>query len=67
MPRQPISYDNTCFYKIVCKNLDIHDIYVGHTTDFTTRKYYHKYNCNNPNHKKQRLFVHKFVRDNGGW
>ena len=44
MPRQPINYDNTCFYKIVCKNLDIHDIYVGHTTDFTTRKLHHKHN-----------------------
>ena len=47
MPRHPINYDNTCFYKIVCKNLDIHDIYVGHTTDFTTRKTAHKTASNN--------------------
>ena len=47
MPRHPINYDNTCFCKIVCKNLDIHDIYVGHTTDFTTRKTAHKTASNN--------------------
>ena len=26
------------FCKIVCKDLDIKDLYVGHTTDFKTRK-----------------------------
>ena len=65
MPRQPINYDNTCFYKIVCKNLDIHDIYVGHTTDFTTRKLHHKNNSNNAN--KNNIYVYRFIRDNGGW
>ena len=67
MPRQPINYDNTCFYKIVCKNLDIHDIYVGHTTDFTTRKLRHKNNCKNPNNKNYNQNVYRFIRDNGGW
>ena len=65
MPRHPINYDNTCFYKIVCKNLDIHDIYVGHTTDFTTRKTAHKTASNN--NKKKPSLVYKFIKDNGGW
>ena len=67
MPRQPINYDNTCFYKIVCKNVDIHDIYVGHTTDFTTRKTRHKNICMNPNFKGHNSRVYSFIRDNGGW
>ena len=67
MPRQPINYDNTCFYKIVCKNLDIHEIYIGHTTDFTTRTLRHKNNCKNPNNKSYNQNVYRFIRDNGGW
>jgi hypothetical protein len=39
MPKQPINYENTIIYKIVCNNLNINDCYVGHTTDFTRRKY----------------------------
>ena len=42
MPRIKIDYSNTMFYKIVCKDLDIKDFYVGHTTDFKTRKNCHK-------------------------
>lgn len=38
MPKLPINYSNTHFYKIVCKNADIKDCYVGHTTDFKRRK-----------------------------
>ena len=38
MPRQKRDYSSTHFYKIVCKDLDIRDFYIGHTTDFTTRK-----------------------------
>ena len=67
MPRQPINYDNTCFYKIVCKNLDIHDMYVGHTTDFTSRKTQHKNTCKNLNDKSYNRYVYRFIRDNGGW
>ena len=42
MPRVPIDYSQTHFYKIVCRNTDIKDCYVGHTTDFTKRKNRHK-------------------------
>ena len=52
MPRQDINYDNTYFYKIVCKDLNRQDLYVGHTTNFRIRKNGHKTACNNPNAKK---------------
>ena len=38
MPRNKLEYSNTHFYKIACKDLDIQDFYLGHTTDFRTRK-----------------------------
>ena len=46
MPKS-VDYSNTCFYKLCCKDVDIKDIYVGHTTNFRLRKSHHKACCNN--------------------
>jgi hypothetical protein len=54
-------------YKICCNDLNIKDIYVGHTTNFIKRKAQHKHTCNNPNKKEYNLKVYSFIRDNGGW
>jgi len=67
MPRNPIDYNNTCFYKLVCKDLSIKDCYVGHTTDFNSRRRGHKTTCNNTNAKNYNLFVYQFIREHGGW
>ena len=67
MPRQPIDYTNTHFYKICCNNLNITDIYVGHTTDFRRRKSQHKMRCCNENSKQYNLQVYRFIRDHGNW
>ena len=67
MPKQPINYENTIIYKLVCKNLNVKDLYVGHTTNFTKRKYQHHHNCTNPQNKHYNLFVYDFIRNNGGW
>ena len=66
MPRKPIDYSNTHFYKIVCKDLNITDCYVGHTTDFTKRKNAHKNNCLNQNNRKYNSYLYVFIRNNGG-
>jgi hypothetical protein len=50
-------------YKIVCNDLEIKDIYVGHTTDFIRRKTQHKSSCI----KKQNVKLYKTIHDNGGW
>jgi hypothetical protein len=63
MPRVPIDYNNTLIYKIVCKNLDVKDIYVGHTTNFTKRKNQHKINYN----KEYNCKLYRTIQDNGGW
>ena len=60
-------YHNGLIYKIVCKDSEISDIYVGSTVNFTQRKDCHKSNTNNINSEKYNLYVYKFIRDNGNW
>lgn len=67
MPFKPIDYNNTCFYKIVCKDLNIKDCYVGHTTDFVSRKSKHKSNSNNEKSKYYNFYVYEFIREHGGF
>ena len=67
MPKTPIDYSKTIIYKLVCKDLDVKDLYVGHTTNWKQRKSSHKSNTNNSNSKSYNLKVYKMMRDNGGW
>ena len=67
MPRNKIDYSNTHFYKIVSKDLEKKDFYIGHTTDFKTRKNCHKRVCNNSNDRNHNLPIYQFIRDNKGW
>ena len=67
MPLKAINYDKTHFYKIVCRDTSIKDCYVGHTTDFNSRKSKHKSRCSNPTDKKHNYNVYRFIRANGGW
>ena len=67
MPKQTINYDNTHFYKICCKDIDVTDIYVGATTDFIRRKSQHKTRCCNEKAKDHYTYKYQTIRDNGGW
>jgi hypothetical protein len=67
MPRTNIDYSKTTIYKICCKDLDIKEIYVGHTTDMRRRKTEHRRKCNNENSKVYNFKVYQFIRENGGW
>jgi hypothetical protein len=67
MPRKEIDYSKTVIYKIVCNDLTVTDLYVGHTTDFVVRKYGHKSRCHNVNSKRYNLKVYQMIRANGGW
>jgi hypothetical protein len=64
MPKEEIDYSNTIIYKIYCKDPIVNDIYVGHTTNFTKRKYSHKIECNN---LKNHIKIYDTIRQNGGW
>ena len=67
MPRKPIEYNKTQFYKIVCKDLQLTDCYVGHTTNFATRKAVHKHNAVNPNAKDHTSHLYQHIKTHGGW
>ncbi len=67
MPRKVIDYSKTVIYKIVCNDLNVKDVYVGHTTGFTKRKTTHKSHCLNPNDSKHNLKIYKMIRENGDW
>jgi len=63
MPKRDVDYSNTFFYKIVCRDLSITDLYVGHTTNFIIRRYSHK----NKTIRGNNIYLYQFIRDNGGW
>ena len=67
MPKLPMDYSNTYFYKLVCKDTNISDCYVGHTTHFAKRKNHHKYCCITPSDQSYNHNVYQFIRNNGGW
>ena len=67
MPRTSINYANTIIYKLVCKDPNITECYVGHTTDFIRRKRSHKNNCYYSSSSKYNLYVYTYIRDNGDW
>ena len=62
MPKKSVDYTNTIIYKIVCKDLTIKDLYIGHTTQFTKRKSGHKADLKIKKHKLQITIL-----ENGGW
>ena len=67
MPKVQTDYKNTIFYKLCCKDTNVTDIYVGHTTNFVQRKNGHKTSCLNTNDKKYNQYVYTFIRAYGGW
>ena len=68
MPRKELNYDKTYFYKIVCKDLNIKDCYVGHTLNFKNRKSAHKRTCYNENDREHfNSYVYQFIRNSGGF
>lgn len=67
MPRKNMDYSRTIIYKIVCKDLNVTENYVGHTTDFVKRKYNHKSCCNIPDNKHYNLKIYQIIRNNKGW
>jgi len=67
MPKKFIDYSKTIIYKIVCNDLNITDVYVGHTTNFIKRKAHHKSNCVNPIFKSYNFKIYNIIRQNGGF
>lgn len=67
MLKNETDYSNTIIYKITCKNSEVSDIYVGHTTNFVQRKYAHKQSCINSKSLNYKCKLYEVIRNNGGW
>ena len=67
MPKVEIDYSNTIIYKITCKDDNINDVYVGHTTNFVQRKHAHKISCTNIKSSNHTCRLYEVIRNNGGW
>ena len=66
MPKKAMDYSKCVIYKIQHKdNNDL--LYVGHTTNFTKRKYEHKSGVNNEKGNAYNHKVYQMIRENGGW
>ena len=68
MSKPEPDYSNTVIYKIACKDPNVTDLYIGHTTDFVQRKKGHRYNSNcNDDNGQNNCKLYKVIRANGGW
>ena len=67
MPKIEIDYSNTIIYKIICKDSNVTDVYVGHTTNFVQRKYAHKQGCINNKSPNYKCKLYEVIRNNNGW
>jgi hypothetical protein len=61
------NYAKTVIYKIQCEDVNITDIYIGHTTCYYQRYRLHKSTCNNETSKGYNYKIYKIIRENGGW
>ena len=62
MPLKAINHKNTIIYKIQ-HNVKPELLYIGHTTNFDTRKYQHKKSAADP----QEGALYQLIREHGGW
>jgi hypothetical protein len=62
-----VDYSKTIIYQIKCLDNDVDFCYVGHTTNFRSRKSSHKNTWNNSNVKDYNMLLYKKIRELGGW
>jgi len=55
-------YAKTLIYRIVCKDTEIKECYIGSTTNMTKRRQRHKFQCLTGSE-----YVYGFMRENGGF
>ena len=67
MPKTPKDFGKRVIYRIVCRDLQVTDCYVGSTTNFDQRKASHRYACLDASSAKNNLKVYVAIRNNGGW
>jgi len=55
-------YKSTVIYKIYCKDETVYDVYIGQTTNFERRKFFHSRDSLTSN-----LKLYECIRSHGGW
>ena len=60
-------YSKIQIYRLVCKNMEVKECYIGSTTNWTKRKQLHKRCCNTETDKAYNQKKYVFIRANGGW
>ena len=60
-------FNKSFVYKIVCKDINIKNLYVGSTTNFQKRYTHHKSCCNDENGKEYNKYLYQFIRTNNGF
>ena len=56
-----------CVYKIICRDADITEFYIGSSVDFDNRKRNHKCNSTNLNKREYCFPLYMFINVNGGF
>lgn len=67
MTKKDRDWSKMVIYKICCNDLNIIDIYIGHTCNLVKRRNAHKKSCNNEKDKSYNINLYQFIRSNGGW
>lgn len=57
-----MNYEDTVIYRLKCRDENVKECYVGHTTNYRGRINAHRQSSRNKNYK-----VYQFIRDTGGW
>jgi hypothetical protein len=56
--------NKTVFYRIYCCKKSCNEVFVGHTTNLSKKKHFHKTNSSNP---KKTCSLYTTIRKQGGW
>ncbi len=62
-----MDWSKCSMYRIVCKDIEIKEVYIGQSSNLIKRRNKHKSCCNNPKCKSYNYPVYKFIRENGGF
>ena len=54
-------------YKLVCKDINVKEIYIGSTVNINQRRRQHKNCCTKTTSPDYNVHVYTYIRENGGW
>lgn len=65
--RRNIDYSKSVIYRIINRDPNITDQYIGSTSNFSRRKARHHYNSKTPTASEYNYKVYQNIRQMGGW